>query len=284
MLRRRIGVKERCVVTKQAVALAQPRDVQPESFGAQSDNKTLPDKTVILVVDDDPMWVEAMRLALESAEFTIIAAGDGFEALYRLQSQPVDLILADVTMPGMNGYQLLRQVGQEPAWSDIPFIFLSSRDLDSDIRYGKELGVDDYLTKPVQYEDLLAAVRGKLMRARQRSQARTPASPVVESLPLRLGRLSLDPLGHRTWVDGQIVRLSAREFKMLEYLARHGRQVISPQELVRVTHSLTTDPVDAGDLLRPLVRSLRRKLGVKAGQPGCIENVRGVGYRLLPLL
>ena len=122
------------------------------------------------------------------------------------------------------------------------------------------------------------------MRARQRSQARTPASPVVESLPLRLGRLSLDPLGHRTWVDGQIVRLSAREFKMLEYLARHGRQGISPQELVRVTHSLTTDPVDAGDLLRPLVRSLRRKLGVKAGQPGCIENVRGVGYRLLPLL
>lgn len=261
-----------------ARALAVSRGV----FGVADNDKTMTDRAVILVVDDDPAWVEAVRLALEAAEFTVSGAGDGFEALCVLQNQAVDLILADVAMPGMNGYQLLRQVSQEPAWAHIPFIFLSSRDLDSDVRYGKELGVDDYLTKPVRYEDLLAAVRGKLMRARRRAQTPVAASP--DDPLLHLGRLALDPSGHRAWVDGQTVNLSAREFKLLEYLSRRSRQVIRPQELVQVTHDLTTDPADASNLLRPLVRSLRRKLGFRAGEMGCIENVRGVGYRLLPLL
>jgi DNA-binding response OmpR family regulator len=83
-------------------------------------------------------------------------------------------------------------------------------------------------------------------------------------------------------MDGDPLQLSAREFALLEYLAQRANQVISAQELIRVTHELDTDKVEAGTLLRPLIRSLRRRLGYPVGQVGCIENVRGVGYRLVP--
>jgi len=85
------------------------------------------------------------------------------------------------------------------------------------------------------------------------------------------------------WLDEQQIQFSAREFTLLVYLARRVGKVISPQEMVLATHDLDTDHVEAGALLRPLIRSLRRKLGYSIGEMGCIENVRGVGYRLLPL-
>jgi len=122
------------------------------------------------VADDEPAIVENVRLVLEAEGHEVLTASDGFEALELLQAQPVDLILADISMPGMNGYQLLERVRQNPDWLPIPFMFLTAHVLDSDIRYGKELGVDDYLTKLIQPEDLLAAVQGKLRRAQQLRQ------------------------------------------------------------------------------------------------------------------
>jgi DNA-binding response OmpR family regulator len=194
----------------------------------------------------------------------------------------VDLILADIAMPRMNGYQLYERVRENPEWVTIPFVLLTARAMDSDIRYGKELGVDDYLTKPIQPEDLLASVQGKLRRAEQLTQIRTqPAPPVSASQVVVVGQLRVDPGQHRAWMKGEELKLSAREFAVLEYLARRPNQVVSPQQLVKVTHQLDTDPGDAGNLLRPLVRSLRRKLGHPVGESGCIENVRGVGYRLV---
>jgi DNA-binding response OmpR family regulator len=96
-----------------------------------------------------------------------------------------------------------------------------------------------------------------------------------------VGKLRVDPVQHRVWLDGEPIRLAVKEFTLLEYLARRVNQVVSPQELVRATHGLDTDQVEAGALLRSLIRSLRRKLGYQAGDMGCIENVRGVGYRLV---
>ena len=155
--------------------------------------------------------------------------------------------------------------------------------MDSDVRYGKELGVDDYLTKPIQPEDLLAAISGRLRRARQLAQM-TPqaATPAPDGPPaLQLGSLRIDPGQHRVWLADDEVSLSAREFILLERLAESFTQVISPQALVRATHELETDAVEAGSLIRPLIRSLRRKLGYAVGDASCIENVRGVGYRLV---
>ena len=190
-------------------------------------------------------------------------------------------------MPRLNGYQLYERLRQNPDWITIPFIFLTARSLDSDIRYGKELGVDDYLTKPIQPEDLLATVQGKLRRGRQlaRSASGPGASPATraEDRPgqLEVGKLRLDAHQHRAWWAGQPLKLAAREFLLLLHLAQRADLVVSPQTLIKITHELETDFAEASGLLRPMIRSLRRKLGCPPGEMGCIENVRGVGYRLL---
>ncbi len=238
---------------------------------------------VILIVDDEPPLLASVRYALEVAGYHTLAAGDGIEALTVLRSQPVDLIVADVAMPRMNGYQLYERVRENPAWAAIPFIFLTARDLDSDVRYGKELGADDYLTKPCDPADLLASVRGKLRRARQLQSARqwpagTPLRPEVP--PLAVGELRIDPAQHRAWLGREPLHLSVKEFAALAYLAERAGQVVSLQELVRVTHGLEADFVEAGTLARPLILSLRRKLSRPEGGGECIETVRGVGYRL----
>jgi DNA-binding response OmpR family regulator len=221
---------------------------------------------------------------LEAEGYRVLTASDGAEALDLLRAQPVNLILADIAMPRMNGYQLYERVRQSPQWVAIPFMFLTARTLDSDIRYGKELGVDDYLTKPVQPEDLLAAVRGKLRRAQQLAQFTTqPVQPTrATARVLTVGQLRIDSGQHQAWLGEQPLKLSAREFSLLEGLAERVNLVVSPQELIRITHGLETDHVEAGSLLRPLIRSLRRKLGYPAGETGCITNVRSVGYRLAP--
>ena len=125
----------------------------------------------ILVVDDEPNFLDNIRLALEAEGYRVLSAGNGVEALAVLHSQPVNLILADIAMPEMNGYQLYERVRERPQWLTVPFVFLTARKLDSDIRYGKELGVDGYLTKPIRAADLLAVVRGKLRRAQQLVQS-----------------------------------------------------------------------------------------------------------------
>ena len=239
--------------------------------------------TTILVADDQRELRAMLCLTLESAGFQVLRAGDGLEALAVLQAETVDLILADIAMPRMNGYQLYQRVRENPRWLVIPFIFLTARSLDSDIRYGKELGVDDYLTKPIEPEDLLAAVQGRLRRASQLAHLiAQPAAPTpTNQRSITVGRLRIDSGQHRAWLDDQLIDLSAREFMLLEYLARRADTMVSPQELIRVTHSLETDDVEAGSLLRPMIRSLRRKLGYAVGEMGCIENVRGVGYRLV---
>lgn len=237
----------------------------------------------ILVVDDQRELLEMLGLALETADYTVLKASDGVTALAILQSQRVDLILADIAMPRMNGYQLYQSIRENPQWVAIPFLFLTARALDSDIRYGKELGVDDYLIKPIQPEDLLSAVQGKLRRARQLAHSvGQPASPAMGGRLLSLGRLQLDPSQYRAWFDGRPLQLSAREFTLLEHLAQRADTMISARELIQITHDLNTDAAEASALLRPLIRSLRRKLGYAIGEMGCIENVRGIGYRFTP--
>ena len=239
--------------------------------------------TTILVADDQPDLRAMISMTLESAGFQVLQSGDGLEALAILQAHAVDLILADIAMPRMNGYQLYQRVRENPHWLAIPLIFLTARSLDSDIRYGKELGVDDYLLKPIEPEDLLAAVQGRLRRALQLAHLiAQPAAPTpADQRSITVGRLRLDSGQHRVWLDDQRIDLSAREFTLLDHLARRANIMVSPQELIRVTHGLETDDVEAGSLLRPMIRSLRRKLGYAVGEMGCIENVRGVGYRLI---
>jgi len=232
----------------------------------------------ILVVDDELSVLKAIKLILESAGYLVLTAQDGIQALNVLQAESVDLILADIAMPNMNGYQLYKRVRENPDWVTLPFVFLTARALNSDIRYGKEMGVDDYLTKPFQVRDLLAIVRGKLCRAQQ--LARSPIHSTLAPPILTVGSLRINSNQHRVWLGEQEFKLSAREFVLLEHLARQAGNVVSSQELIQVTHNLEAPPSEAGSLLRPLIFSLRRKLGYAVSEKSCVENLRGVGYRL----
>ena len=125
-------------------------------------------KQSILLIDDEPDLLDNLRLTLEMAGYQTATATDGVEALAVLESQPVGLILSDISMPCMDGYQLYDRIRENPRWTEIPFIFLTGcRFLsDKEIRYGKGLGVEEYLTKPIRSEQLLLAVLSKLQPAR----------------------------------------------------------------------------------------------------------------------
>jgi DNA-binding response OmpR family regulator len=259
----------------------------------------MPTQLTVLVVDDQPELLSGLQLTLEAAGYAVLGAEDGHIALELLRVATIDLILADIAMPEMNGYQLYEHVRADPRLVYIPFIFLTARALASDVRYGKTLGVDDYLTKPVKPEDLLATVEGRLRRAHdlaaaadgvshpQQSVPALPEHPADECAPERVpelivvGALRIAAAQHRVWLAGRAIDLPAREFRILECLARRAGDVVAPREIVQVSHSLTTDDIEAGALLRPLIRLLRRRLGYTVGEMGCIENVRGVGYRLI---
>jgi DNA-binding response OmpR family regulator len=234
----------------------------------------------ILVVDDAPELLRDIAGVLQEFGYQVLTAPDGTDALQVLQTEHVDLILADIAMPHLNGYQLYEQVRSNPRWMHIPFIFLTGRLMSSDVQYGKALGVDDYLIKPMTIEDLAAVVHGKLRRARQLESTRVSSRGLDQSV-LDLGRLHIDMAQHRVWLDDQPIDLSAREFTLLACLARREGQAVLAHELIQVTHELNTDDKEAGSLVRPLIRSLRRKLGYATGEMGCIENVRSVGYRLI---
>ena len=118
----------------------------------------------ILVVDDDRDMVDGIKLGLEMENYKVLTAYDGEEALKLMERTPPDLILADVIMPRMDGYTLFERIRQHPYWKAIPFIFITSKGEEKDIRAGRELGSDDYITKPFEIEDLLAAIRSRLKR------------------------------------------------------------------------------------------------------------------------
>lgn len=240
---------------------------------------------LILIVDDQPDIREMIGLTLTAAGYHVISCGDGREALDHLPSQPVSLILADIAMPEMNGYELYEAVCANPAWASIPFLFLTARSLPSDIRYGKRLGVDDYLAKTVQPEDLLAAIAGGLRRAerlRLVASANTPpAGGGRRDAVITCGALRIDTAQHRVWMAGAPIELSSKEFVLLTQLGRAPGDVVTVAELIRATHGFTASDEEASNLLRPLVRTIRRKLGYGVGELGCIESVRGVGYRLV---
>ncbi len=236
----------------------------------------------ILVVDDQTDHLNAVEMLLVGFGYRVVLCTSGSQALHQLETEPIDLILADVAMPQMNGYQLLEAVRRQAQWATVPFIFITGRALDSDIRYGKALGADDYLTKPIQPEDLLAVVEGKLRRHAQLAQATRQPGTTPLRQAVQAGRVRLDVRHHRAWLDEQPLTLSVKEFTLLEQLTAHVGVIVSACTLVHATHGLTTSDTDeARELIRPLVRSLRQKLGDNGAGPALIETVRGLGYRLV---
>ena len=238
---------------------------------------------LILIAEDQPSIRACTEQILRMAGYRVLTSSDGIEALDLLRTHSVDLVLADIMMPNMDGYQLYERLIESPEWARIPFIFLTARVLESDIRYGKELGVDDYLVKPVEARDLVAVVRGKLRRAKrlERSYGTFPPQTDPGTGTIKLGDLRIEPGQYRAWIGQDALKLSTTEFRLLECLALQPNKVVPLESLIRTTHGMDAEYGEASDLLRPMVRSLRRKMGHSAGDMGCIESVRGVGYRFV---
>ncbi len=170
----------------------------------------MPELRTILVVDDELTILESLADILQLEGFSVLKASSGLEALDILREQIPDLIIADVMMPEMNGYHLYQRVRQTPKHLQIPFIFLTAKGEAEDIRFGKELGADDYLLKPIHAEDLMAAIMGKLKRYDQlkeyrsgltnQNEAAHPPAKSMSGLPIDLSSRELDVL--RLMVQG----------------------------------------------------------------------------------
>ncbi len=221
----------------------------------------------ILLVDDDAHILDVLCFALEQEGHQVLQTGDGEEALGLLNEQDVDLMVIDVLMPKMSGLSLCREVRKT---SDIPLIFLSSRDDESDKVLGLELGGDDYMTKPFSPKEFVARVAAMLRRREGRL-----TSGSNQTRPLAYGELSLDVQAHRLLIADEPVKVTAAEFKILQALLEGAGRVFSRPQLVErafgAGHFLSDRTVDSH------IRGLRKKLG-KEGE--VIETVYGVGYRL----
>jgi two-component system OmpR family response regulator len=220
----------------------------------------------ILVADDDGHIREVVRFALAQAGFEVAEARDGREAIDRLAAGGIDLVVLDILMPEADGLEVCRRVRRT---SNVPIIFLSSKDDELDRVLGLELGADDYLSKPFSPRELLARVRAVLRRLRE-----PPAAAATELL--RRGPLEMDLGRHRCTWRGREVVLTVTEFALLQALLGAPGKVFSRDDLVDRAwghgHAITDRTIDSH------VRRIRQKLGAVGADP--IETVYGIGYRL----
>jgi DNA-binding response OmpR family regulator len=231
----------------------------------------------ILVVDDEPAIVIAVRERLEREGFQVRSVASGEEALARLEAEPADLVVLDVMLPGVDGFEVLRQL--RGAGNTVPVIVLTARDEDVDKIVGLELGADDYLAKPFNPRELSARIRALLRRqvevkaleARLSSQATGPALNEAEGL-------RFDHPRRLAWFRGQSLALRPKEHDLLYFLARHPGQVFTREAIL--SHVWGHESYIDERTVDVHVRRLRAKLATIAPSEQVILTEWGVGYRL----
>jgi DNA-binding response OmpR family regulator len=222
--------------------------------------------TTVLVADDDEDIARLLRDYLEADGHTVLVAGDGRAAVEAVEQRPVDVVLLDVMMPELSGFDVLRRIRQS---ADVPVLMLSALGDDRDKLRGLGLGADDYIVKSASPAEVVARVRAVLRRAgRSGSDGRVAAV-------LDYGRLVIDVGAHEVRVGGEAVPFTAREFELLEHLARHPRQILTRDQLFE---RLWGEYGDRHTLTVHISR-LRDKIEEDAAHPRYIVTVWGVGYR-----
>jgi DNA-binding response OmpR family regulator len=225
-------------------------------------------KTVVLVVDDEPKIIRFVRAELEAAGYEVHAASDGATALEMIQAKQPDLLVLDIIMPGMDGFEVLKRSRET---SSVPVILLTARGSDADKVRGLDLGADDYLTKPFSPDELSARIRAVLRRSSQSARDLSGGKFVS-------GDLEVDFDRRKVIVAGEEVRLSRTEWQLLHQLALNaGRVMLHEDLLVRTWGSEYRDDVE---YLRVWVSRLRRKIEADPGYPKHLKTVPGVGYML----
>ena len=222
------------------------------------------ERTMILVVDDDPSITQLLRDFLENDRFQVVTANDAMQAWTLLQQNAIQCILLDVMMPGQSGFDLCRRIRAE---SNVPILFLSARGDDTDKIRGLALGGDDYIVKTASPAEIVARVHAVLRRA--------GTQPTGKSRVLDYGRIKLDPGTREVLVDRAPVSLTPKEYELLRLFMEHPKQVFTYEHLL----DKFWDGIGDKHTIRVHLSRLREKIELNAEQPQLLANVWGVGYR-----
>jgi two-component system response regulator RegX3 len=225
----------------------------------------------ILVVEDEPSFVDALQIGLGREGFHVEVATDGVQALERFAALQPDLVLLDVMLPRISGIDVCRQIRQT---SMVPIIMVTAKTSEIDTVVGLEVGADDYVTKPYRVRELVARIRALLRRAATDStgEVERPADAVV-----RVGTVTLDPDEHRVTVDGEEVSMPLKEFEVLHLLLANAGRVLTRETLIdRVWGS---DYVGDTKTLDVHIKRLRSKIEDDPTAPERIVTIRGLGYK-----
>ncbi|MGH9101668.1 MAG: response regulator transcription factor [Acidimicrobiales bacterium] len=220
----------------------------------------------VLVVDDEVPIAELIRTAMAYAGFEVEQALSGFEALSKAASFRPDLIVLDVMLPDLDGFEVVRRLRSEAVRT--PVVFLTARDATEDKVRGLTLGGDDYVTKPFSLDELVARVRAVMRRA--------GAEPDRDRV-LRFADLELDEDSHEVWRAGESIELTATEFKLLRYLMHNARRVVSKAQIL--DHVWHYDFGGDANVVETYISYLRRKID-RQDRPALIRTLRGAGYSL----
>jgi len=225
----------------------------------------------ILVVDDDLTVSEVVTRYLEREGFVVEVAYDGAVALERALADPPELVVLDLMIPSLDGFEVCRRLR---AAAPVPVIMLTARGEESDRIAGLELGADDYVSKPFSPRELTARIKAVLRRATG-SVAASGAGPTV----LRAGSLAVDTVSHEARRHGELVALTSREFDLLVHFMRHPRHAFRREELLQQVWGFAYGDTST---VTVHVRRLREKIEVDPARPDHVCTVWGVGYRFEP--
>ena len=222
-------------------------------------------KPRILVVDDEPETLKYVGANLRARGYDVLTVEDGRTALRASSESTVDLIVLDIMMPGMDGFEVCRAIRQH---SSVPVLMLSARGRERDIVHALDLGADDYLTKPFGVEELLARVRAILRRMVQTS--------IKPGASLRIGDLAIDSAAQRVMVRDHEIQLTSTEYELLIHLAANAGRVLTHRALLQAVWG--PEYGDETEYLWAYIRRLRRKIELDASNPRYILTQPGVGY------
>ena len=216
----------------------------------------------ILIVEDDPVLADGLVRSLRGVDYAVDCVGNGAEADHVLATQPYDLVILDIGLPGVDGFEVLRRLRRRGA--AVPVLILTARDALNDRVKGLDLGADDYLAKPFDLPELEARARALIRRGQSGGAS-----------VLTHGALVLDTAGRRATLDGEALELSAREFGVLEVLMMRSGRVVSKEQLAEQLYGW--DEEVGPNAIEVYVHRLRRKLEPAGVQ---IRTIRGLGYLL----
>lgn len=227
--------------------------------------------TTILMIDDDVALVRLTEINLTQTGYRFVSAAHGIEGLQLVRIEKPQLIILDITMPKLDGWEtcrLLREI------TDIPIIILTARDSEADIARGLDLGADDYLKKPFSFVELQARIRAALRRMQS---VQLPNDPARRGL-FHVGDLTVDVDGHTVDRAGQKILLTPTEFRLLEYLLINAGIALTHYQLIEAGwgESYTEDT----EILKPVISRLRQKIEEDPSKPKIITTIHGIGYRL----